>query len=85
MMELSAGSLMWAPQGGSCMVPLSASDQDQRPLVHIWTPLSAEVQTRVIGLLAQLALNLVGARPEHGSESEEARCVEQTADPQNPS
>ena len=85
MIELSAGYLVWAPQGGSRMVPFSASDQDQRTLVHIWAHLSAEVQTRVIGLLGQLALNLVVARPEHPSESEEACCVEQTTDPQNPS
>ncbi len=67
MMELSAGYLVWAPQGGSRMVPFLASDQDQRTLVHVWAQLSADVQTRVIGLLGQLALNLVVARPEHPS------------------
>lgn len=67
------------------MVPFLASEQDQRTLVHVWAHLSTDVQTRVIGLLGQLALNLVVARPEHPSESEEARRVEQTADPQNPS
>jgi hypothetical protein len=85
MMELSAGYLVWAPQGGSRMVPFLASDQDQRTLVHVWAHLSADVQTRVIGLLGQLALNLVVARPEQPSESEEACRVEQTAHPQNPS
>jgi hypothetical protein len=85
MMELSAGYLVWAPQGGLCMVPFLASEQDQRTLVHVWAHLSADVQTRVIGLLGQLALNLVVARPVHPSESEEARRVEQTADAQNPS
>ena len=62
MMELSAGYLVWAPQGGSRMVPFLASEQDQRTLVHVWAHLSADVQTRVIGLLGQLALNLVIAR-----------------------
>ena len=85
MMELSAGYLVWAHQGGSRMVPLSAPDQDQRTLIHVWAQLSADLQTRVVGLFGQLALNLVVARPEHPSASEEARCVEQTADAQNPS
>lgn len=67
------------------MVPLSASDQDQRALIHVWAHLSVDLQTRVVGLFGQLALNLVVARPEHPSASEEACHVEQTADAQNPS
>ena len=85
MIELSAWYVVWAHQGGCCMFPLSASDQEQSTLVHIWTNLSADLQIRVIGLLAQLALNAVVARQENRSTREEARHVDPAANPQNPS
>ena len=84
MMEFSAG-LVWAHQGGCCMFPLSSSDQEQSALTHIWAHLSFDLQTRVIGLLAQLALNAVVVRQENWSEREEARHVDPAAHPQNPS
>ena len=67
------------------MFPFSSSPQEQSTLAQIWSQLSADLQTRVIGLLAQLALNMVVARPQDQSEREEARHVEQAANPQNPS
>ena len=85
MIELSACYVVWAHQGGCCMFPLSSSDQEQSTLVHIWAHLSADLQIRVIGLLAQLALNAVVARPQNQSEREEARHADAAANPQNPS
>ncbi len=67
------------------MFPLSSSDQEQSALTHIWAHLSFDLQTRVIGLLAQLALNAVVVRQENWSEREEARHVDPAAHPQNPS
>ena len=71
MIKLSAG-LLWAHQGGYCMVPLSSCDQEQGTLTHIWVHLSSDLQIRVVGLLAQLALNMVVARSQNQSEREEA-------------
>lgn len=85
MIELSADQVVWAHQGGYYMFPLSASDQEQSTLAHVWAHLSSDLQTRVIGLLAQLALSMVVAHPQDQSEREEARHVEQAANPQNPS
>ena len=85
MIELSACHVVWAHQGGCCMFPLSSSDQEQSTLIHIWAHLSSDLQTRVIGLLAQLALNVVVARPGNQSEREEACHVDPAANAQNPS
>ena len=67
------------------MYLLSSSNQEQGGLTHVWAHLSSDLQTRVIGLLAQLALNMVVARPQKKSEAEEACHVESATDPQNPS
>lgn len=85
MIEVSACRMAWAQQGGRCMIPLPSSDQEQSALVHIWTHLSSDLQIRVIGLLAQLALNVVVARPPDESHGKEACHDEPAADPQNPS
>ncbi|HEY6411721.1 MAG TPA: hypothetical protein VIY29_30045 [Ktedonobacteraceae bacterium] len=85
MIEVFACRMAWAQQGGRCMIPLPSSDQEQSALVHIWTHLSSDLQIRVIGLLAQLALNAVVVRPVSQCEREEACHDEPAADPQNPS
>ena len=84
MIELSAG-LVWAHQGGCCMFPLSSCDQEQGTLTHIWVHLSSDLQIRVVGLLAQLALNMVVARPQNQSEREKACHADPATYPQNPS
>ena len=85
MIELSACHVVWAHQGGCCMFPLSSSDQEQSTLVHIWAHLSSDLQTRVIGLVAQLALNVVVVQSQSQPQREETCHAEQAADPQNPS
>jgi hypothetical protein len=67
------------------MFPFSSSPQEQSTLAHIWSHLSADLQTRVIGLVAQLALNVVVARPPDESHGKEARHVDPATDTQNPS
>jgi hypothetical protein len=85
MIELSARLVVWVHQGGCCMFPFSSSPQEQSTLAQIWSQLSADLQTRVIGLVAQLALNVVLVHPQSQSEREETCHAEQATDPQNPS
>jgi hypothetical protein len=67
------------------MYPLPSSRQDQSPLAHVWSHLSSDLQTCVVGLLAELALNVVVARPQNWSQREEAHDVEQATYAQDPS
>jgi hypothetical protein len=67
------------------MSPLSSFDQEQNALAHIWAHLSSDLQTRVIGLVAQLALNVVVVQSQSPPQREETCHAEQAADPQNPS
>ena len=67
------------------MNPSSSSHQEQSTLAHIWSQLSADLQTRVIGLVAQLALNVVVMQSQRQPQREEACHDEPAAYPQNPS
>ena len=67
------------------MFPFSSSQQEQNTLAHIWSQLSADLQTRVIGLVAQLALNVLVVQEPGQLQREETCHAEQTADSQNPS
>ena len=67
------------------MFPFSSSHQEQGALTQIWSHLSADLQTRVIGLVAQLALNVVVVQSQSSPQREETCHAEQAADPQNPS
>jgi hypothetical protein len=85
MIQISTYCALLLHQGGCRMYPLSSSNQEQDVLTHIWSHLSSDLQTRVIGLLAEIALNAVGARSQNQPQRKEARHVEQSANPQNPS
>ena len=86
MIELSACHVVWAHQGGCCMVPRpTASGQEQSTLAHIWAQLSSDLQLRVIALVAELALSVLVARSHDAAQGEETCHAEQAADPQNPS
>jgi hypothetical protein len=65
------------------MFPFSSAEQEQNALAHVWSHLSADLQIRVIGLVAQLALNVVVVHPQ--SEGEEKSHVEPVANTQDPS
>jgi len=67
------------------MFPFSSSQQEQNTLAQIWSQLSADLQTRVIGLVAQLALNVLVVQEPRQPQREETCHAEQAADPQNPS
>jgi hypothetical protein len=86
MIELFASLVVWAHQGGCCMVPLpTSSGQKRDTLAHIWAQLSSDLQLRVIALVAELALSVLVARSHNMGEGEEARHVDAATDPQNPS
>ena len=63
----------------------SSADQEHNALAHVWAHLSADLQTRVIGLVAQLALNVVVVRSHNQSQGEEQSYVEPIPNAQNPS
>jgi hypothetical protein len=67
------------------MFSFSLADQEHKALDHVWSQLSADLQIRVIGLVAQLALNVVVVRFQNQSEGEEQSHVEPSANPQDPS
>ena len=52
--------------------------------VQVWPALALDLRTRVIGLLAQLALNMV-TRLGNECAGKEGACVESTIVPKNPS
>lgn len=67
------------------MFPLFSADQEQNALAHVWVHLSADLQTRVISLVAQLALNVVVVRSQNQFQEEEQSYVEPIPNAQNPS
>jgi hypothetical protein len=85
MIQISTSHAILLHQGGCRMNPLSSSNQEQSTLTHVWAHLSSHLQTSVISLLAELALNAVVARSQNQSQRKEARHVNPTANPQNPS
>jgi hypothetical protein len=67
------------------MFPCSSTDQEQNALAHVWSHLAADLQMRVIGLVAQLALNVVVVRSQNQPQGEEQSNVEPIPNAQNPS
>ena len=59
MIQVVVFRLICALQGGLYMVSRLSSPDTQVPPVQVWPALSLDLRIRVIGLLAQLALNMV--------------------------
>ena len=85
MIEVSACYVVSALQGGLCMSAHSSVSQKQVAPSQVWPALSLDLRTRVIGLLAQLALNMVAARPGNESARNEVSHADQIRIPENPS
>ena len=85
MIELSASGVVGALQGGLWMVARSSSSDAQVTPAQVWPALSLDLRTRVIALLAQLALYRVVARPSEERSGKEPPCVDATSSEQNPS
>jgi hypothetical protein len=85
MIQLVSCHVAGALQGGLWMRAVSSSSEAQVPPAQVWSALSGDVRTRVIALLAQLALYIVVARsPDEGTEKEAPRACSTSSD-QNPS
>jgi hypothetical protein len=85
MIQLVSYPVAGALQGGLSMVARPSSSEAQVPPAQVWSALSADVRTRVIALLAQLALYVVMARPPDEGTGKEASRACSTASDQNPS
>jgi hypothetical protein len=67
-------------------MPLHPSTPEQRVTpAQVWPALSLDLRTRVIGLLAELALNVLVARPATEGARKEGGDASPTAAAQNPS
>jgi hypothetical protein len=85
MIELSAYSVAGALQGGLWMLARPSSSEVQVTPAQVWSALSGDLRTRVIALLAQLALYIVVARPPDGGSEQERSHACSTSSDQNPS
>ena len=62
-----------------------SSPEGQVTPAQVWSALSLDLRTRVIGLLAQLALNMVTTRPGNECTGKEVSHADPTSAPKNPS
>jgi len=85
MIQLVSCHVAGALQGGLWMLARPSSSEAQVPPAQVWSALSADVRTRVIALLAQLALYVVIARPPDEGSGEERSHACSTSNDQNPS
>ena len=85
MIQVFMFRVVCALQGGLCMVSRSSSPDAQVPPVQVWPALSLDLRTGVIGLLAQLVLNMAPTRLGNECAGKEGACVESTIVPKNPS
>lgn len=85
MRQLVSCPVAGALQGGLWMLARPSSSEAQVPPAQVWSALSVDLRTRVIALLAQLALSVVMARPPDAGTGKEASCACSTASDQNPS
>ncbi len=74
MIQLVSCPVAGARQGGIWMPTHSSPSEAQVTPAQVWSALSGDLRTRVIALLAQLALSIVVARPsEEGNREERSR------------
>jgi hypothetical protein len=85
MIQLFVFRVVCALQGGLCMVSHPSSPDVQVPPVQVWPALSLDLRTRVIGLLAQLVLNMVLTRLGNECTGKEGADAEPTIVSKNPS
>jgi hypothetical protein len=85
MIQLAVFQMLGVLQGGVHMSSRPFTFHQQVTPAQVWPALSLDLRTRVIGLLAQLALNVLVARPTPEDLGEEVACVFPTTGAQNPS
>ena len=85
MIAVSVFPLECAWQGGLRMSSRPSSPEGQVTPAQVWSALSLDLRTRVIGLLAQLAFNMVATRPGNECAGKEVSHADPTSAPKNPS
>jgi hypothetical protein len=85
MITVSMFHLLCAQQGGVCMSSRPFSRDVLVTPIQVWPVLSADLRTRIVGLLAQLALNVVAAHSDTVYTTKEAAYAQPTTLPKNPS
>jgi hypothetical protein len=85
MIQVFASHMVCALQGGLRMSSRPASRDVQVTPVQVWSALSLDLRTRVIGLLAQLALNMVTTRLGNECAGKEVAHADPTSASKNPS
>ena len=85
MIQAFVSHMVCALQGGLHMSCRPASHDVQVTPVQVWPALPLDLRTRVIGLLAQLALNMVVTRLGNECAGKEEAYGEPTIVPKNPS
>ena len=85
MIQVFVSCMICALQGGLRMVSRPFSPDTQVAPIQVWPALSHDLRTRVIGLLAQLALNVVAAHAGNEYTEKEDSHADTTSAPKNPS
>ena len=85
MIQVLASHMVCALQGGLRMSSRPSSPEGQVTPAQVWSALSLDLRTRVIGLLAQLALNMVTTRPGNECTGKEVSHADPTSASKNPS
>ena len=85
MIALSACYVAGVLQGGIWMLARPSSSGSQVTPAQVWSALSGDLRTRVIALLAELALYIVVARPPDKEAEEERSHACSAPIDQNPS
>ncbi len=85
MIAVSVFAVVCALQGGVRMSSRPSFREVQVTPVQVWSALSSDLRTRVVGLLAELALNVVAARPANGCTGKEVACAHAATVSKNPS
>jgi hypothetical protein len=85
MIAVSVFHLACTRQGGVYMSSCPSERPMQVTSVQVWPALSSDLRTRIVGLLAQLALNVVVVRSENICTTKEVACAQPTTSAKNPS
>ena len=85
MMAVSVFPLECARPRGVHMSSRPSSPEGQVTPAQVWSALSLDLRTRVIGLLAQLALNMVTTRLGNECAGKEVAHADPTSASKNPS
>jgi hypothetical protein len=77
--------LVCSQQGGAHMCSRPSSHEVQVAPIQVWPALSSDLRTRIVGLLAQLTVNMAVAHPGNTCVTKEVGSAYSTPIPKNPS